>query len=395
MGRAWDDEGTIYFLKLEPRDGIVLPYYKMGFTGYREGAVQERIAGLQTGNPFKIVAHHEIRSEFAGGLEAYVHKKYRKYMVGQDDPTWNREWFKFDSIDQLSEAYKDAARQNAEYEDTALKLKELCTKPSSGNYVELPEKGRKLLEEWKALHVQQHPSTRLQEQINLQLEISGRIGVLLQTAKDDGTDVSDTSKTSKPRPFKPKEDWEATAEQNPQEWQDCYKDKIKFAKRANIFKEYKPSIDKVCPPTEEVSNLKKIKRALNKPDFPATEYKDYVLSTDKLYELKEIVEVRGRHLSHVDSDKKFIEVQLQVILGQNDGFYVMCESDAQKELASKPSTPTRTVGGAVALDVFSWPRTQVYDAKATQREFKRQFGSKIVWTTPDEPTPASEESLPE
>jgi len=393
MALAWNAKGFVYFLKLEPRDGFVLPYYKMGYT---KDDVHDRITkGLQTGNPFKIVAHHEIQSEFAGGLETYLHKKYRKYMVGQDDPTWQREWFKFDSIDQLNEAYEDAVRTNTEYEGIALKLKELCAQPSTGEYVELPESGKELLEEWKALHEQEQRSSRSLKRENLRLKISGHLGKLIQAGPSDGTDVSGLPRTPTPKPFRSTEDWKATAEQYPHEWEDCYKTKIEFTKRPVIKGEYKPSLGKVSELTDDDKKLNKIDRDMFKADFDATEYKEYVLPTDKLHELKEIVEVKERHVGHVATDKTFIEVQLQVMLGENDGYFVMCESDAQKELASKPSALTRRVGDDVALDVFSWPRTQVYDSKATQREFKRLFGSKIVWTTPDEPTPASEESLPE
>ncbi len=393
MARAWDEQGTIYFLKLEPRDGFVLPYYKMGFT---TEDVHERITkGLQTGNPFKIVSHHEIKSEFAGGLETYLHKTYRKYMVGQDDPKWDREWFKFDSIEQLDEAYRDAVGTNEEYKDIAVKLRELKTTPSNGQYVELPDHCKELLEGWKALHEQEQRSSRLLQRENLRLKISGHLGKLIQAGPSDGTDVSGLPRTPTPKPFRSTEDWKATAEQYPQVWEDCYETKIEFTKRPVIKGEYKPSLGKVSELTDDDKKLNQINRDMFKADFDATGYKEYILSQDQLNESTESRFVRERHIGHVEIEKSFIEVQLQVMLGENDGFFVMCESDAQKELASKPSAPTRTVGGDVALDVFSWPRTQVYDSKATQREFKRLYGSKIVWTTPDEPTPASEESLPE
>lgn len=180
MARAWDEQGTIYFLKLEPRDGFVLPYYKMGFT---TEDVHEHNEGVADWKPFQdcISSWNKVRvCWWLGNLPTQNIPEVHGW---QDDPKWDREWFKFDSIEQLDEAYRDAVGTNEEYKDIAVKLRELKTTPSNGQYVELPDHCKELLEGWKALHEQEQRSSRLLQRENLRLKISGHLGKLIQAGQ--------------------------------------------------------------------------------------------------------------------------------------------------------------------------------------------------------------------
>lgn len=107
------DKGWVYVLHFEI-PGIKSNYYKIGLT---KNPVANRIAGLQTGNPFKIVQHHKFDSECMGLLEGHLHKTFAK-------KRFRKEWFTFTPAI-LKKVLKEGADFSQEWNPLAIKLRKL------------------------------------------------------------------------------------------------------------------------------------------------------------------------------------------------------------------------------------------------------------------------------
>ena len=357
MARHFTEEGTVYFLGLEPWDADdfdSLPYYKLGFTGVDEDSVMKRIAQHQTGNPFRIKCHFSIESNFGGGLETWVQKRYKKYIVGQNDSNWHREWFRFQSFDMLEKAFEAAKTQNELFAGVAEKLKSFETMPSNGIYIEPTDEVKDLMNEWSGYHSQRHRAEREVLEAEKHIAISNGIEKRLATL---GEEPAPEDEKPPKEPSKPKPDWDATMKRWPDEYASCI---VKFlSKTPRVLGDYNTSVGAEVPLTPEQRATGLIRGKIFNADFPVEDHKHLVLPESEIEELRQRIRIKKRHQEHVDIDKEYVEIQLRVACGENEGF----------------------------LDTYMWKREDKVHIIKTRKKFSESFGDQIIFE--EDLTPAS------
>ena len=107
------DKGWVYILHFE-MPGKKSNYFKIGLT---KNEVSSRIAGLQTGNPFKIIQQHKFDSECMGLLEGHLHKIFAKNR-------FRKEWFTL-TPSLLKKVIKEGTDFSNKYNPHAIKLRNL------------------------------------------------------------------------------------------------------------------------------------------------------------------------------------------------------------------------------------------------------------------------------
>ena len=107
------DKGWVYILHFEI-PGMKSNYFKIGLT---KNPVPDRIAGLQTGNPFKIIQHHKFDSECMGLLEGHLHKTFATRR-------FHKEWFTLPS-GILRKVIKQGTDFSKKYNPLAIKIRKL------------------------------------------------------------------------------------------------------------------------------------------------------------------------------------------------------------------------------------------------------------------------------
>ena len=104
----------VYFLKqIDDSNGIVFPYVKVGVT---DRPIQVRIDQLQTGTPFRIVAHDHFASEAAEIVERHIHRS-------QSDRRVRLEWLHVNERE-LSDIVANARQFNQEVSAKARQVRE-------------------------------------------------------------------------------------------------------------------------------------------------------------------------------------------------------------------------------------------------------------------------------
>lgn len=346
MAVTFEKSGTVYFIGMRPWGDEDLPYYKIGFTGENEKDVDRRIREHQTGNPFRLEEHHAIPSEFAGGLEKWVQKKYAKYAVGQDDPTWKREWFNFESREQLKEAYDATVAYEELIYDTVGVYRPLKTKPSNGEFIEPTPEAITELEAWKELCSEGLKEERALKQMQSKIAISKWVGELLQPPSDE-IDPKDDGKDKVAK--KPAPDWDAIKTKFAAEWNECLK--FRWSAKHRVKGKYRTRLNEVDPLTPEQQKVNAVERDMKKEDFNAQEHRGWVLSPEQKSELQELQKVGKRHLDHVEMDQSFIEMKLATMCGVNEGIE----------------------------DFFVWKRGDVEDTAKTREEFRGKFEDLLIY----------------
>ena len=128
------DKGWVYVLHFDI-PGVTSNFYKIGLT---KNPVANRIAGLQTGNPFEIVEHHKFDSECMGLLEGHLHKKFAT-------KRFRKEWFELTPA-VLKRVLKEGQDFSVKWNPLAIKARELDKKTSIHNEMK-PTKDHKKLHE--------------------------------------------------------------------------------------------------------------------------------------------------------------------------------------------------------------------------------------------------------
>ena len=162
--------GNVYFLEIiDPSNNYDLsPFYKIGIT---KDAVPDRINGLQTGNPFKILKHQSFSSSAMEIVEKYLHNLYSSHRV-------RREWFNFGQK-KLQEALAEAQRFNNEINVLMDKVKEFDAEPSNGKEIEGDSEVLNLHRQWKELSGEKRKLEAKKEIsiINLDLLTGNTLGI--------------------------------------------------------------------------------------------------------------------------------------------------------------------------------------------------------------------------
>jgi|GEM_PF-4142825 len=363
MARHFTEDGTVYFLGMELWDDHdigcdSLPYYKLGFTGVNVDDVKNRIAQHQTGNPFRIKCHFTIKSNFAGGLETWVQKRYDKYAVGQNDPNWHREWFRFQSFDMLEDAYKATEKQNELFAGVAKELKSFEKEQSDGDYIEPTAKVKNLMSKWSGYHSDRNYAQREILEATKDIEISRNIKKRLATLGEEPAPEDDKPPTEPIiPPFKPKPDWDAIMKQWPDEYARCHVEFVCETKK--VLGDYQIGVGDEVPLTPEQRATGLIRGKIFNPDFPVEDHKHRVLPDSKIEELEERIQIKTRHQTHIDIDKEYIEIELRVACGMHEGI----------------------------RDTYMWKREYQIHPERTRNKFIKSFAEKIILEK--EPTPVT------
>lgn len=146
------DKGWVYVLHFTI-PGVKSHFYKIGLT---KNPVSNRIAGLQTGNPFKIVEHHKFDSECMGLLEGHLHKKFAT-------KRYRKEWFRLTPA-VLKNVLKEGDDFSQKWNPLAIKARELDKKTSI--YKEM-----KPTKEHKKLHAEAVKLSKKIQKIELKKDI--------------------------------------------------------------------------------------------------------------------------------------------------------------------------------------------------------------------------------
>ena len=100
-----DSRGHVYFLvmngSIESEDGLVL--VKVGITS---GDVLDRIATLQTGNPYSLACFDSFETRWPSDVERFMHLTHAEDMHQNEWMRWSR-----DGLQHLVTEAKEAARQ--------------------------------------------------------------------------------------------------------------------------------------------------------------------------------------------------------------------------------------------------------------------------------------------
>jgi len=115
------DKGWVYVLHFDI-PGKKSNFYKIGLT---KNPVENRIAQLQTGNPFKIIEAHSFESECIGLLEGHLHKIFAK-------KRFRKEWFEL-TPSYFTKVKTEGKKFNDEFGPLAIELRELDKKTSIHN----------------------------------------------------------------------------------------------------------------------------------------------------------------------------------------------------------------------------------------------------------------------
>ena len=148
------DKGWVYVLNFEI-PGVKSNYFKIGLT---KNPVSSRIAGLQTGNPFKIVQRHKFDSECMGLLEGHLHKIFAK-------KRFRKEWFTFTPA-VLKNVIKEGTDFSKKYNPLAIKLRKLDKQTSI-------HKEMKPTADHLKLHKEAIKLSKQIQEIDLKKEIAG------------------------------------------------------------------------------------------------------------------------------------------------------------------------------------------------------------------------------
>ena len=147
------DKGWVYVLHFQI-PGQTSNYFKIGLT---KNPIPNRISGLQTGNPFKIVKQHHFDSECMGLLEGHLHKVFA-------ERRFRKEWFTF-TPSQLKKLIQEGTTFSNQYNPLAINLRKLDRQTSI-------HKAKKPTSDHLKLHKQAIKISRKIQEIELQMEIA-------------------------------------------------------------------------------------------------------------------------------------------------------------------------------------------------------------------------------